>query len=221
MIVALIDSGIDLYQPALVSHVWTNPSEKPDGIDNDGNGLIDDIYGWDFVRNSTDLQDRAGHGTQMANLMVKSNPHIKLMVLRVFDYKTINSSRIAKAIDYATNNGAQIINLSLTSSNSNAEIVSAIQRALSKGIKVVAAAGNEGTERPSFPASVPGVLSVVAVDDNGNIKKWSNGDKGKVNENVKVNIDNLSTYTLGGQLKPASGTSSAAAVYSGRLSIQF
>lgn len=220
MIVALIDSGIDLYQSALVTHVWTKSSEKPDGIDNDGNGLIDDIHGWDFVRNSTNLQDRAGHGTEMANLMVKSNPHIKLMVLRVFDYKTIEPSRIANAINYATDNGAKIINLSLTSSQSNLEITSSIQRALSKGVKVVAAAGNDGSQKPLFPASLPGVLSVVAVDRNGNIKKWSNGDSGKMNESVKVNIDNLSTYTLGGQIKPASGTSSAAAVYSGRLSGQ-
>ena len=221
MIVALIDSGIDLYQPAIVSQVWNKSSEKPDGIDNDGNGLIDDIYGWDFVRNSTDLQDRTSHGTQMANLIIKSNPHAKLMVLKVFDYKTIEPFRIVKAIDYATDNGAQIINLSLTSSNSNLEITSAIQRALNKGIKVVAAAGNNGSEKPLFPSSLTGVISVVAVDENGNIKKWSNGDKGKVNETVKVNIDNLFTYTLGGKIKPASGTSSAAAVYSGILSGQF
>lgn len=221
MIVALIDTGIDMKQPPLVSYMWRNPKETPDGIDNDKNGLVDDVYGWDFTEDNPNVQDDFGHGTEMSNLVLQGNPDARLMILKVFDRsKSAGEKDIAKAIDYAVSHGANVINISLTSPKKHNIVTIAIQNALSKGIKVVAAAGNKGQVKPLFPASVPGVLSVIAVDDNGNIKKWSNGSKGKETETVKVNIDHLSTYTLGGELIKASGTSSAAAYYSGQLSGQ-
>lgn len=221
MIVALIDSGIDMKQPPLVSYMWRNPKETPDGIDNDKNGLVDDVYGWDFVEDNPNVQDDFGHGTEMSHLVLQGNPDARLMVLKVFGRgRTAKENDVAKAIDYAVSHGANVINISLTSYKKNQNVTIAIQKALSKGIKVVAAAGNKGQSKPLFPASVPGVLSAIAVDENGKIKTWSNGSKGKEKETVKINIDHLSTYTLGGELIRASGTSSAAAYYSGQLSGQ-
>ncbi|MFO7628459.1 MAG: S8 family serine peptidase [Prochlorococcaceae cyanobacterium] len=214
--VALIDSGIDLRQSGLVGRLWTHPTERADGRDNDGNGLVDDLHGWDFVQGHGRPQDRLGHGTEMAGLILKAAPGARLMVLRVLnDQRRSDGPTVARAIHYARAQGAQVINLSLSSDRSSPEVSSAIQQALAAGVQVVAATGNEGRSSPLYPARLPGVLAVGATSGSGARKRWSNGGAGKGGEVVGIATDGLSTNQLGGGRTSVDGTSAAAALVSG------
>jgi subtilisin family serine protease len=165
VIVAVIDSGVDIDHPDLRGNIWVNDDEKKDGIDNDKNGYIDDIYGWDFIKNSADprpkvadngfTEEGINHGTIVAGIIAaKGNNkigisgiswHSKIMPLRVLDGNGQGDiSEVVEAIDYAINNGADIINLSFVGNKNDWELEKAIKRAELSGITVVAAAGNEG-----------------------------------------------------------------------------
>ena len=96
VVVAIFDTGIDLNHPDLKNRLWTNPGEIPgNGLDDDGNGFIDDIHGWDFVDDDSDVSDTDGHGTHVAGIIAATAnnnagvagvaPGAKLMVLRVLE----------------------------------------------------------------------------------------------------------------------------------------
>lgn len=171
VVVAILDNGVDLDHPDLQDNIWINKNESiaPDGIDNDNNGYIDDIWGWDFavstssgfVRNDprpkVDGTDRPptgmGHGTGGAgfvaafdNLLFSTAglaPQAKIMAIRVMDSDGRSDEiKVASAIRYAMNNGANVINLSLVGFNDSSRVREAIQEAFDRNIVVVAAAGN-------------------------------------------------------------------------------
>lgn len=111
-IIAVIDSGIDFLHPDLQNNRWINPSEQANGIDDDGNGLVDDISGWDFVANEGDASDEQGHGTQMAGAIAAEGNNgagitgvmwrASLMNLRVLNNTgTGDLAQAVQAIDYA------------------------------------------------------------------------------------------------------------------------
>ncbi len=164
IIIAVIDSGVQIDHPDLKKNIWVNRGELAgDGIDNDGNGFIDDVHGWDFTTNrpnpnpSLDQEwTEAGlsHGTIVAGIIAASGNNnegitgltwrTQIMPLKALDDKGEGKiSDVIRAIDYAINNGAHIINLSFTSSNYSAGLEEAINRAYRAGLIVVAAAGNE------------------------------------------------------------------------------
>lgn len=216
--VALIDSGLDLRQPALAAHLWRHPREQADGRDNDGNGLVDDLHGWDFVQANGKPQDQLGHGTEMAGLILRGAPQARLMVLRVLNERRHSDGRtVAQAIDYARQQGAEVINLSLISERPSPEVAAAIRRALEAGLQVVAATGNSGRQSPLFPARLPGVVAVGATSGTGERKSWSNGGAGKPGEVLGIPTDDLATTRLGGGWTRVDGTSAAAALISGHL----
>lgn len=180
--IAIIDTGIDTKHAELRSSLWINSKEILNGKDDDGNGLIDDIHGWDYVRGSGSLSDRHGHGTHIAGIIHKVIPGAKLMVLRFYDESLSASETIrltALAIRYATKMGAQIINYSGGGGSAHWEEISALREAQRKGILIVAAAGNESSDsdhRPYFPADYPvsNILSVAAHGANGSLIASSN-----------------------------------------------
>lgn len=166
-IIAVIDSGVQINHPDLVDNIWVNTKEIPDnGIDDDHNGYVDDVNGWDFVNNVADPSPKfigdfteAGvtHGTVIAGIVAASGNNAtgitgvtwraKIMPLKVLDDKGEgNTNSIVKAIDYAINNGADIINLSFTGMSAGISLERAIKRAYDNGLIVVAAAGNELNE---------------------------------------------------------------------------
>ena len=205
VIVAVIDDGIYLNHPDIAPNTWINSGETVGNKkDDDKNGYVDDIYGWDFISNTGELTARGSHGTHVAGIIgAISNPtdgisgitqKVKLMSLIACDPRIgCPTDAVVKAIRYAADNGANVINLSLGSLGvttfTNA-YDDAISYAYNKGVVVVAAGGNGDVEggigqdtgfipvSPVCNKSDQGmILGVGAVDDQGARMYWSNYGK--------------------------------------------
>ena len=193
VVIAIIDSGIDYKHEDLAPKAWINPREIPEnGLDDDGNGYIDDIYGWDFT-DAPNLQaegdylegdnepiDERGHGTHVAGI-AGAMPHngigiagvaweCPLMAIRA-GLSLGGSSRMqdddsASAIVYAADNGASIINMSWGSERRSFVIQDAIDYAYSRGVVLVAAAGNSQKPEAIFPAAYRKVIAVASTEQN-------------------------------------------------------
>jgi len=182
-VIAVLDTGVDVSNPDLASNIWFNPWEVPnDKQDNDKNGYIDDLNGWDFVANVADPEPKfdAGwnevamnHGTIVAGVAaaIGNNVqgvaglawHARLMPIRVLDGRGLGDTvTVARGIQYAIANHADIINLSFVGQFSDPILEDAIQRAYQAGILVVAAAGNEQqmgvdmNKQPHYPVCSDG-----------------------------------------------------------------
>ena len=177
IVTAVIDTGVDYTHPDLASNIWTNTDEVAgNGIDDDGNGFVDDVRGWDFVNNDSDPMDDNGHGTHVAGTIgAVGNNGIgvtgvawtaSIMPLKLLDQSGSGSlSDAIKAIQYARVNGAKIINASWGGGGFSSALQSAITQFITSGGLFVAAAGNEATNNdvtPSYPANYQGVISVGA-----------------------------------------------------------
>lgn len=192
IVVAVIDSGIDFDIPQLASCMWVNKGEIPDnGIDDDRNGFVDDIHGWDFRDNdnSSLIGSRLHwHGTFVAsiiaawpgdNAIVGVAPGVRIMDVRFLDSKNLfygrDWKRFASAIDYAVENGARIINLSIyTNGKPPAILGEAIRRALRRDVIIVAITGNDGEARVTYPGKYDGVIAVSATDPDDRLANFSN-----------------------------------------------
>jgi subtilisin family serine protease len=191
VVVALIDSGVDISHPDLAANIWSNPAEAAgNGLDDDGNGRVDDVNGWDFVCDDPQPIDANGHGTHVAGIIgaVGNNAEgvtgvcwqARIMALRAFDASgTGTVADIVAAMDYARRNGAKLINASYASSYpSNAER-EALEQLRGAGILLIAAAGNElvdNDQSPSYPASydLSNVIAVAATDGSDSLAAFSN-----------------------------------------------
>jgi hypothetical protein len=180
IVIAVIDSGVQIDHPDLRDNIWTNGNELIDGLDSDSNGFIDDLNGWDFVNNVADpspkfdegfTESGLSHGTMVAGIIgaVGDNNigvagiswRTQIMPLRALNARGEGRvSDVVRAIDYAINNGADIINLSFVGFDFSESLKAAINRASLAGVIVVAAAGNESengagydtAETPVYPA---------------------------------------------------------------------
>ena len=193
-VIAIVDTGVDLTHPDLEPNLWTNPGEvgKVDGVDNDDNGKVDDVHGYDFSDGDPDPDDYNFHGTHVAGIAaaVDDNalgvagvaPEAEIMAVRVLDGDgSAFSSEVAEGIDYAAENGADVINLSLSGpADSEDKLMSvAVDVAAKKDAVVVAAAGNEGADNdsePSTPCALPqpNLICVAALNQNGALASFSN-----------------------------------------------
>ena len=187
VIVAVIDSGLDYFHPDLRGDsIWRNPKEIVNGKDDDGNGYVDDVIGWDFADNDNDPFDFTGHGTFVAGVIAASplngagvlgvNPNVQIMPLRVMNsIGRAYSTRTAAAIYYAVQNGAKIINLSLAVPQLSVSEKRAVDYAAGKGVLVIAAAGNDGRDVKDYsPASLENVITVAATDPQDRRAGFSN-----------------------------------------------
>ncbi|MCF4969077.1 CARDB domain-containing protein [Nostoc sp. CMAA1605] len=190
VIVAVVDSGVDYTHPDLSANMWRNSREiAGNGIDDDSNGFIDDIYGWNFFDNNNDPLDKNGHGTHVAGTIaaVRNNFGVtgiaynaKIMALKTGGTSPSDGSLSFEAVNnsirYAADNGAKVINLSLGGSSTNTERLQAIQYAISKGAIVVSAAGNESELAPGYPARYADQfgIAVGAVNYNRTLTNFSN-----------------------------------------------
>lgn len=182
IVVAIIDTGIDTQ--AYHSLLWENPLEIENGRDDDNNGLIDDLHGWNTAARSEDIYDTHGHGTHVAGIIVSqikilqslSLQHrpIQFMILKYFDKNAngnANMNASLEAFRYAIDHDAQIINYSGGGMSASLAEEDLIREALLKNILIVAAAGNDATNvdaQPFYPAGYefPNVIGVGATDAN-------------------------------------------------------
>jgi subtilisin family serine protease len=192
VVVAVLDSGVKPNHPDLAANLWTNPGEiGANGIDDDGNGYVDDVWGWDFVDDDNLPDDMNGHGTHVAGTIaaVGNNgigvigvaPGATVLPLRILDVDGDGFvSDAIRALDYAWRAGARVSNHSWGFTGGQFQpIIDAIEAAGQHGHLVVAAAGNAGVSTdatPFYPASIdlPGILSVAAVDSAGGLATTSN-----------------------------------------------
>lgn len=191
VLVAVIDTGIDTDHEDLRPNLWVNPGEVPgNGVDDDGNGYVDDVHGYDFVFRDGDPDDRVGHGTHVAGTIAAAGndnygvPGLafgsRVMALKLMDVNAGGSAyAAAEAINYAVNEGADVINASWGSYGWSTALRNAIRYAESRGVVFVAAAGNEGNDNdrnPMYPASyeVSNVVSVAASDRRDQLANFSN-----------------------------------------------
>lgn len=254
VVVAVIDSGVDVNHEDLVDNLWVNVLETPgNGVDDDNNGYVDDIHGYNVVSEIGDPSDEEAfdfsggtgfHGTAVSGIIgaVGGNSkgvsgvmpnQVSIMALNAMGpLGYFTETALVKAIQYAVNNGADVINLSLGSRTSSPVIENAISQAVSQGVFVVAAAGNEGTDLVNYPAKkaslLDGFVSVAAtVSSTSRMASYSSFDSRYV-EIAAPGSDypfgtsggsGLMTTLTGNNYGRMDGTSSASPVISGAAAL--
>jgi len=240
LVVAVLDSGTDVDHEDLAANLWVNPDEIPgNGADDDGNGFIDDVHGWDFGNDDNNPDDDisvcAGHGTHTAGTVgAKGNNGIgvtgvnwdvTIMPLKIFTrvlgvFCLTNDADIIAAIEYAADKGVRVSNNSYGGGGFNQAVFDAIQASDSV---FVAAAGNNGGNNdtnPQFPASydLDNVVSVAATDHNDALASFSNFGTASVDLGAP-GVDILSTQP-DDRYQLLSGTSMASPHVAGAVALQ-
>lgn len=202
-VIAILDTGIDIDHPDLEDNIWTNPYEANGAskADDDDNGFVDDIHGWDFVNQTARIRDNNGHGTHCAGIaaavanngkgMVGANYDAYIMPVTVMQSDgTGDIATIIKGLDYASANGADIISMSIGTYSRSTALEQALGKAYATSV-LVAAAGNDGHTieysehcrtcreggTPCFPAAYSFVLGVESsANPQGALAGYSNWD---------------------------------------------
>ena len=199
--IGIMDTGVDLGHPDLAAKIWSNPGEIPaNGVDDDDNGYVDDVHGWDFGDGDADPDpnpvpdpsvfdlDVGFHGTFVAGIAAAATnngegiagtarncPIVPLKVANSAGELTL--AAITEAFGYAATNHIEVVNISLGTPDSagvGEYFQALVDAATAAGVLVVASAGNDGTSDPNFPAACSGVLSVAATDANNGRAEFSN-----------------------------------------------
>lgn len=202
-VIAIIDTGVDTDHPDLADNIWTNPNESQtaNGYDNDNNGYVDDLHGWDFVNQTGIMHDFNSHGTHCAGIaaavgtngigMTGANPQALIMPLSALQSNgTGDIATIIRAINYAARNGADVLSMSFGSYAYSIALEQALAQAYQSAV-LVAAAGNDALhidprccldpahaiwDGPMFPAAFTFVLGVQATQQSGGLTGFSNID---------------------------------------------
>ena len=219
--VAVIDSGIQASHPDLAPNVWSNPGEAANGLDDDGNGKVDDLHGWNFVANNASPNDDNGHGTHVAGTVgARGNDaygvpgiawNVQLMPLKAADRNgDLDGAAIANSLAYACGEGARIVNGSFAGPGFASTIKAVIDGC--PATLFVFAAGNEGSNNdvaPRYPCAYDSanLLCVAATDQADALAFFSNYGQTAVDLGAP-GVDILSTYPGGWAF--ADGTSMAA-----------
>jgi predicted CXXCH cytochrome family protein len=237
IIVAVIDTGVDILHPDLASNIWVNPGE--DGLDDNGkdkrtnffdddqDGYVDNWMGWNFVGNNNDARDGHGHGTHSAGIIAAQMdnaqgisgiaPNAKIMAIKALDNTGFGSySQVAQAIIYAVDHGAKVINLGFGGTAESEALLAATNYAYAHDVVVVAAGGNTGSNVLIYPAANPNVIGVSALDENLNAAVFSS-----YSDAIQISAPGVGIYStvLGKNYATMSGTSMSAAQVSGVVAL--
>jgi len=212
IIVAVIDSGVDYTHPDLAANMWVNTGEIPgNGIDDDGNGYVDDVYGYDFADDDSNPKDYYFHGTHCAGTVgaLGNNGEgvagvcwtVKIMNLKIFpNYgEEWFISGAIEAIEYGVDKGAQVLSNSWGGGPYSESLKNAIQAADANGVLFIAAAGNEDSDNDQYPHHYPSgydcnnIISVMAT--NHNDERWESSNYGPTSVDIGApGTDILSTF---------------------------
>nr|BDT29127.1 S8 family serine peptidase [Bacteriovorax sp. HI3] len=232
--IAVIDTGVDYTHPDLKANMWVNTKEIPgNGIDDDGNGFIDDVYGYDFANNDSNPMDGNGHGTHCSGTIgaVHDNKigvsgvmsEVQIMAVKFLGDDGSGSLEGAiKAIDYATMMNVDLMSNSWGGGGRSEALLEAIKRASDKGIIFTAAAGNSSSNNdssPSYPASydTPNMVSVAATTAQNGLASFSSYGRNSVH--IAAPGHNILSTVNGGGYDVYSGTSMATPHVSGVLGL--
>ena len=224
VIVAVVDTGVYYNHSDLIGNIAINNLDAPhNGLDDDGNGYIDDYFGYDFFDVDGDPVDENGHGTHCAGIVGASgnngtgvvgiNWNVGILPVRVLGANGSGmDADVASGIQYAVERGASIVSLSLGGEFSSTVLENAIEYARDRGVLVVAAAGNDNENNdvfPTYPANAPvdNVVAVAATDSYDRRASFSNYGASSVH--VAAPGDGIVSTYLANQLDTKSGTSMA------------
>lgn len=224
--IAVIDTGADIRHSSIASKLWINQSEIPNnGIDDDGNGYIDDLHGWNFAHNNNDVSDKHSHGTHIAGIISKNANQSKhrLMILKYFSMGQTAQEQtrsLINSLKYAIDNGANIINVSAGGNSFSDEEFKLLQKARNKGILVIAASGNKKASwqnKNFYPSAynLPNVVSVSATDENGYLLPTTNSNLSKAS--VFFKGENILGPVPNNKMESKTGSSQAAAGFTGYI----
>lgn len=233
--IAVIDTGVDYNHPDLQGNVWVNQAELNGlpGVDDDNNGYIDDIHGYDFAYNDNDPMDGHGHGTHCSGTIgaIHNNKigvagvmsEVTIVPVKFLDDSGSGSLESAVlAIDYATQLNVDLMSNSWGGGGRSEALFEAIKRASDKGIIFTAAAGNSSSNNdtsPSYPASyeAPNVVSVAALTAQNELANFSSFGRNSVH--IAAPGRNILSTIKGGKYETMSGTSMATPHVSGVLGL--
>lgn len=230
LVIAIIDTGINANHEDLLYRMWVNQKEIPsNGIDDDGNGYVDDYRGYNFITNTTDISDQNGHGTGISSIIAANtnnavgmagvNWQSQIMILKALNVSGGGEySDVARALHYATDNGAKVVNMSFGTYFDSTELQEAVDYALDRGVVIVAAAGNNNQNQLLFPASYHRVISAAAIDEAGHRASFSNFGNGLDVMAPGLNVL-MANYVGNNAYVYGSGTSFAAAHVTGLASL--
>ncbi|MCU7522265.1 MAG: S8 family serine peptidase [Ignavibacteria bacterium] len=234
IVIGVIDSGIDYLHVDLKANIWTNKNEIPgNGIDDDHNGYVDDVHGWDFFNNDNNPMDDNHHGTHVAGIIAaKGNNNLGIAGtawnVKLAAMKFLNNvgdgetSQAIQALEYCIANGIKIVNCSWGGSAGSQALYDEISKANQAGVIVVAASGNSGIDMditPQYPAAydLPNIISVAAHDSNGNLASFSN--YGKISADLSAPGVDIYSCIPDNQYGYISGTSMAAPFVTGAVAL--
>jgi subtilisin family serine protease len=234
VLVAVLDTGIQLDHPDLAGNVWTNPGEVPgNGRDDDANGIVDDVHGANMFNLNGDVDDDNGHGTHVAGIVAASQgngiggsglaPGAKILPVKVLDTSMAGTTdTLARGIRYAVDRGAKILNVSVNSDRATDDVKSATRYAGERGAIIVASAGNNGRNidlQPSYPASLPdlAILSVGASTSAGNL--WNLSNTGVLSVDLAAPGEHIVSTARASSYQSRTGTSAAAPYVSASLAL--
>jgi thermitase len=230
--VAVVDTGADLTHPELAPNLWTNLGEIPGNqVDDDGDGIVDDVHGADLFNGDGDPSDDNGHGTHVAGIIAARGGNgrgvagvawrARLMIVKVLGRNAGGDmSTVAAGVRYAVAHGARIVNLSLTGPSPGADLAAAVDEARAAGALVVAAAGNAHVDvdaTPSYPAALSALNLVIATASDRDGALTETASYGRATVDLVAPGQGILSTARGGGYEIRSGTSMAAAEVSGAL----
>jgi subtilisin family serine protease len=234
VLVAVLDTGIQLDHPDLAANIWTNPGEiAGNSIDDDKDGIVDDVHGANMFDLDNNVNDDNGHGTHVAGIVAARQgngiggsgiaPDAKILPVKILDKNMSgNTDTLALGIRYAVDRGAKILNVSVNTDAPTDSVDAAVRYAADHGAIIVASAGNQGRNidlTPSFPASSnsPAVFAIAAETEDGVL--WQLSNTGLLSVDIAAPGQYIVSTAPGSSYQSRTGTSAAAPFVAGSLAL--